>query len=181
MHVHDRVVVHVDHPGLRRDLPGDLVHVPGGGDAGADVDDLPYPASPTRNRTARCRNARFARALARASGAQHLADRLPVSGIVVLAAEVGVVHPRRVRRARVDLRAAKPGSIASFPVLRDMAGPSVHPIRQTWKMSITDRAGQQCLLNIELAKAADSSGVILSVYLLRIPCRLRCDGTGIGC
>jgi hypothetical protein len=43
MDVDDRVVVHVGHPGTRRDLRGDLVHVPGGRDARADVDDLPYP------------------------------------------------------------------------------------------------------------------------------------------
>ena len=41
--VDDRVVVHVDHPGIRRGPPGDLVHVPGRRDAGADVDELPYP------------------------------------------------------------------------------------------------------------------------------------------
>jgi len=35
------VVVDIGHPGARRDLPGDLVHVPGGRDSGADVDDLP--------------------------------------------------------------------------------------------------------------------------------------------
>ncbi len=35
------IVVYVGHPGVRRDLPGNLVHIPGGRDAGADVDDLP--------------------------------------------------------------------------------------------------------------------------------------------
>ena len=41
VHVHDGVVVDVGDPGARRGLGGDLVHVPGGRDAGADVDDLP--------------------------------------------------------------------------------------------------------------------------------------------
>ena len=35
------VVIDVGHPGARCDLGGDLVHVPGGRDAGTDVDDLP--------------------------------------------------------------------------------------------------------------------------------------------
>jgi hypothetical protein len=34
------VVVHVDYLHVGRDLPGDLVHVAGGGDTGPDVDDL---------------------------------------------------------------------------------------------------------------------------------------------
>jgi hypothetical protein len=40
---HDRVVVDVDHPGRRGDRLGDLVHVRAGGDAGADVQELPDP------------------------------------------------------------------------------------------------------------------------------------------
>lgn len=41
MHMHDRIVVHVGDSGVRRDVADDLVDVPRGGDAGADVDDLP--------------------------------------------------------------------------------------------------------------------------------------------
>jgi len=41
VHVHDRVTVDVGHPGARCDFGRDLVHVPGGRDARADVDDLP--------------------------------------------------------------------------------------------------------------------------------------------
>jgi len=37
--------------------------------------------------------------------------------------------------------AAKPGSIASFPVLLDMAALSVPPMRETWKMSVDDETG----------------------------------------
>ena len=40
---HDRVVVHVDDPGLRRDRLGDLVGVARRRDAGADVEELPDP------------------------------------------------------------------------------------------------------------------------------------------
>lgn len=58
---------HRGHP-ARDDPLGYLVHVAGGGDTCADADDLPYPASPTRNLTARCRKARFCRAMARTSG-----------------------------------------------------------------------------------------------------------------
>jgi hypothetical protein len=37
----DRVVVDVDDPGLRRDGLGDLVGIARGGNAGADVEELP--------------------------------------------------------------------------------------------------------------------------------------------
>jgi hypothetical protein len=67
MHVRDRVIIHVDDPDVRRDLLGDLVHITG----------IPVPTSmiwrmpawPARNRTARCRKARFSRAIGRTSGA----------------------------------------------------------------------------------------------------------------
>jgi hypothetical protein len=42
LHLHDRVVVYVDHPHVRGDLPGDLMHVAAGGDPGPDVDDLAH-------------------------------------------------------------------------------------------------------------------------------------------
>jgi hypothetical protein len=42
VHSHDRVVVYVDHPHVRGDLPGDLMHVAAGGDPGPDVDDLTH-------------------------------------------------------------------------------------------------------------------------------------------
>jgi hypothetical protein len=38
-----RVVVHVDHPGLRHDLPHQLMRVALGGQPGADVDELAQP------------------------------------------------------------------------------------------------------------------------------------------
>jgi hypothetical protein len=40
---HDGVVVDVDDAGFRRDGLGDLVDVGGGGDAGADIEELPDP------------------------------------------------------------------------------------------------------------------------------------------
>ena len=42
----DRVVVHVDDPGLRCDVLGDLVSVARRRDAGADVEELPDPRLP---------------------------------------------------------------------------------------------------------------------------------------
>ena len=106
VHMHDRVVVHVDHVGTRRDLPGDLVHVPGRGDAGANVNELPYPRLPGQepHRPLHKRPVRPCHATYFRKGAQHLPDSFAVNGIVVLAAEVSVVHPGRVRSGGVDLR-----------------------------------------------------------------------------
>ena len=84
------VVVDVGDPGARRDLPGDLVHVPGRRDAGADVDDLPdarlagqEPHGPLQERPVGPRRvACFRRRL------EQLADGLPVGGVVVLSARL---------------------------------------------------------------------------------------------
>jgi hypothetical protein len=43
VHQHQRVVVDVDDPGVRRDLLGDLMGVVRGGQAGADVEELRDP------------------------------------------------------------------------------------------------------------------------------------------
>ena len=39
VHMHDRVMAGIDDAGSRHGLPGNLVHVPTAGDAGADLDD----------------------------------------------------------------------------------------------------------------------------------------------
>jgi hypothetical protein len=57
----DRVVVDVDHAGIRGDPLRDLVRVAGGGDAGADIQELPEAASAARYLVARPRKARLAR------------------------------------------------------------------------------------------------------------------------
>src|ERR1022692_1557588 len=70
--------------------------------------DWRIPASPARNRTARRRNARLARGVAHfRRGPQYPADSFPVGGVVVLAAEIRVVHPGGMRPARVDLRGSE--------------------------------------------------------------------------
>ena len=43
MHQHERIVVDVDDPGIRRDRLGDLMGVVGGRQAGTDVQELPDP------------------------------------------------------------------------------------------------------------------------------------------
>jgi hypothetical protein len=45
---HDRVVVHIHHPGVGCHRLRNLVHVGTGGNAGADVQELPDPASAAR-------------------------------------------------------------------------------------------------------------------------------------
>jgi hypothetical protein len=111
VNVDDRVVVHVDDPGVRRGPSGDLVHVPCGRDAGADVDELPYPRlggqephRPLEKGPVGQRNRGDLGEVA-----QDLPDRRAVGGVVVIPAEVGVVHPSRVRLARVNLRSGETG------------------------------------------------------------------------
>jgi hypothetical protein len=65
----DRVIVDVGHPDTRHDLTGDLMHVPARRDADPDIDDLPDGRLARQIPTARCKNARLARAESRASGA----------------------------------------------------------------------------------------------------------------
>jgi hypothetical protein len=88
------VVIDVGHADARRDLPGDLVHVPCGGDAGADVDDLPYarlagqePHRPLQERPVSPRGVACFR-----RGLEQLADGLPVGGVVVLAAQILIIY-----------------------------------------------------------------------------------------
>jgi hypothetical protein len=105
------VIVHVNHAGSRRGLPGHLMHVPGRGNAGADVDELRYPRlagqephRPLHERAVGPRDGAYFR-----KGAQDLADGFPVSGIVVPAAQIGVIHAGRMRPTRIDLRSGETG------------------------------------------------------------------------
>ncbi len=111
VHVNDRVIVHVNHAGPQRDLPGHLVHVPGRGNARADVDELPYPRlarqephRPLHERPVRPRHGAHLREVT-----QDLADSLPVSGIVIPAAKERVIHPGGMRLTRIDLRSGETG------------------------------------------------------------------------
>ena len=103
---HDRVVVHVDHPGFRRDALRDLVHVAGAGQAGADVQELPDPGlggqvphGPVEERPVLPGGGAH-----RGPGAQHLAGRLPVGREVVFPAQEVVVDPGGMRPGHVDSR-----------------------------------------------------------------------------
>ncbi len=105
MHVDDRVIVDIGDPHIGCDLLGHLVHIPSGRDSGADVDDLPHPGladqephGPLQERAVLPRDAPHFR-----HGAQHLRRGLAVDEIVVLAAQIVVVHARRMRPGRVDL------------------------------------------------------------------------------
>ena len=101
---HHRVVVDVDDPGLRAGLQGDLVRVAGGGQAGADVDDLPDAglADQVTDHPAEEGPVPLHRQLdVRQLGDHRLADG-PVGRVVVLAAEQVVVDPRHARDIRPE-------------------------------------------------------------------------------
>jgi hypothetical protein len=101
---HQRVVVDVDHAGLRRDGLGDLVRVGRGGQPGADVEELADPG--------RIGQVVHAAAEERPVGPGGLPDpgegldrllaRHPVGGEVVLPAQPVVVDAGDVRHAGVE-------------------------------------------------------------------------------
>src|SRR6185437_7431181 len=103
---HDRVIVHVDHSRLWRYRLCDLVHVVRAWQAGTDVKELPdtrvvdqVPDGTTE------KGAVLAHRGAHSPPALHGFFRgLPIGRVVVLAAEVVVVDPGRVRFRRVDDR-----------------------------------------------------------------------------
>jgi hypothetical protein len=100
----DRVVVAVDDPIVGDDPLGDLMEVRFGGDAGADVQELAdavfgEPAcGPVHERAVDPGHHRHSRV-----EGQHLPAHGLVDRVVVLAAEVPVVHPGGVGLAGVDL------------------------------------------------------------------------------
>ena len=100
----DRVVVDVDHPGIRGFPLGHLVRVVAGGDPGADVQELAdaglggqVPGRPAEEGAVGAHPEPQAR-----RRGQHALGGLPVGGEVVLAAEPVVVDPGRVRHAGVQ-------------------------------------------------------------------------------
>ena len=98
---HDRVIVDVDDPCLRVDGGGDLVGVLHGRQARADVDELVDAAFGREE--SHCASEEPAVLPHHGAGegvAERIDDlvtRLPVDGVVVLAAEEVVIHPRRRR------------------------------------------------------------------------------------
>jgi hypothetical protein len=103
---HRRVIVDVDDPARRVHPLRDLVHIPGRGQAAADVEELP-DARLGRQETYRAgeelpilpRHGPRAR-----HPGEHPVRHFPVHRVVVLAPDAIVVDPRRVRPARVDPR-----------------------------------------------------------------------------
>ena len=75
---HHRIVVDVDHPRIRRDLLGDLMHAVHGGQPGADVEELGDAGAPRRSaRPARGTCGSRGRATAAAGRRRPIARRLP--------------------------------------------------------------------------------------------------------
>ena len=103
------------------------------------------PASPAKSLTARCRNARFARAPPGACGAarQQPTDSV-ASGIVVLAAGQSVVHPGWVRSGRCRSPIARTRS-PSHPSRRSWHGrlSALYLVCRPGKRTITDRHGHR--------------------------------------
>jgi len=101
----DRVVVHVDDPGFRRDGLGDLVGAVEGGQAGADVEELPDAHLPGQvpHGAAHERAGGAGDDSDVGEGGQELVAGRAVDGVVVLSAEPVVPDPGRVRHGRVEL------------------------------------------------------------------------------
>ncbi len=104
MREHDRVVVHVDHPGARRGPVRDLVHVVGGGQARADVEQLPDAglADQVAHYPAEHGPLRLHADLDFGQPGHDLVAHSAVGGKVVPAAKQIVVDARRVRARRVN-------------------------------------------------------------------------------
>ncbi len=117
---HQRVAVDVDDPGVGGVPLGDLMGVVGGGQPGADVEELAYPLLDGE--------VPHGAAQELAAGARHvdqagedlldLVPGLPVDLVVVLPAHEVVPEPGGVRRARVDPRADVVGGDERGVVLR---------------------------------------------------------------
>ena len=111
VHDHQRVVVAVDDPGVPAGGLGDLVDVALGGQAGADVQELPDPrvagqvphrpaqepaVGPGGHRGIRHRRQQFPRSR-------------PVGGEIILPAQQVVVNPRDIRDADIESLRSDPG------------------------------------------------------------------------
>ena len=74
---------------------------------------------------------------------QQPTDSVAVSGIVVLTAEASVVHPRRMRSARIDLRHREPGLHLILPPVVAWPSVSLYLVWRPGKGTITDRHGHR--------------------------------------
>ena len=105
MHEHDRVVVHVDHARIRGVPQGHLVDVLLGGQAGADVEELPDALlGHVLHGADQEAPVRLGPLFEVGGEPQQVLRRLTVGGEVVLAAEQVVVDAGRAGHGRVDLR-----------------------------------------------------------------------------
>jgi len=87
---------------------GDLMHVPADGMPGADVNELPYPGLGGQEPDRPLQERPVGTAIARTSGNRAApAGRRRVNRIIVLASQVSVIHPGRMRPGRVNLRRGK--------------------------------------------------------------------------
>src|SRR5690606_9465406 len=105
VHEHDRVIVHVDDPRLGRGAQRDLVHVLLGGEARADVEELPDPVAdqePHRPADEPPVGQRLLPGVGR--GPEQLLRRLPVYREVVLASQHVVVDAGHARNRGIDAR-----------------------------------------------------------------------------
>src|SRR4029077_8670554 len=95
---HDRVVVQIDHAGGRVDPLGDLVHVVRGGQARADVQQLPEAdlADQVTDHPAEDVTLSPHPELDRGDRREHPVTHVPIGGEVVLPAQQVVVYPRDV-------------------------------------------------------------------------------------
>jgi hypothetical protein len=123
---HDRVVVHVHHPGVRRHPLGHLVRVVRRGQPGPDVEELPDArlGGQVVHHAAEKRPLRAdAEPYFRQRGDDLLGDH-PVRREVILAAQPVVVDPRDMRHARIEGDA-----LVLRPVRHRLALPRRHPPR----------------------------------------------------
>ncbi|RJQ80795.1 alpha/beta fold hydrolase [Pseudonocardiaceae bacterium YIM PH 21723] len=134
----DRVPVHVGDPAVGHDLPGDLVHVVHGGDAGADVQELPDALSGHQLDHPAQRGAADPGDVLEAGIHRHdLGRELAVRGEVVPAAEQVVVHPGHAGHGDID--------VVGDPavVQRHATRPSISTASQR---TVTPRIGRRVLL-----------------------------------
>jgi len=101
---HDRVIVHVDDPGLGRDRLGDLMGVARCRDASANIEELADPRLPGQEANGPPEEG----PVGPAAGGEARVDlepglhRLAVGRVVVLAAEQVVIHPGLVGHGGVE-------------------------------------------------------------------------------
>jgi hypothetical protein len=108
------ISVDVHHPGVGRGCLGDFVYVACGGDARADVEELPdAPPGEEPDRAAQERPVRLAcRRDPRVQG-RHRLGQFPVGDEVMTAAQPVVIHPGDMRHACVEVGRPAPRGVTA--------------------------------------------------------------------